>query len=230
MEPTFQARREPLHGQVRDHIALLITNGTYRPGHALPSERELAEAHGVSRNTVRQALSSLEMLGLVTAKHGSGVFVSEGQSDEAVLRFAEVLFGREADAASLLEARLGIEPTIAALAAERRTESDLKVLRAAMKGVPDGAGGVDGFQTIKHGFHRHLAMATKNPVLDGLIRPLLLGPRHLAALVAHAPERNFFTEDHDAIYAAVEDRQPDLARDLMSQHLMRLASSQPPLN
>lgn len=74
------ARKQPLYNQLVDLLSDKIQNEMH-PGDALPSERDLAETYGLSRTTVRLAMSELEELGLVTRKHGKGTFVSSVSRD-----------------------------------------------------------------------------------------------------------------------------------------------------
>lgn len=74
------ARKQPLYDQLVDLLSDKIQNDMH-PGDALPSERDLAETYGLSRTTVRLAMSELEELGLVTRKHGKGTFVSSVSRD-----------------------------------------------------------------------------------------------------------------------------------------------------
>ena len=74
------ARKQPLYDQLVDLLGDKIQNEMH-PGDALPSERDLAETYGLSRTTVRLAMSELEELGLVTRKHGKGTFVSSVSRD-----------------------------------------------------------------------------------------------------------------------------------------------------
>ena len=70
---TSTAETRKLYQQVANAIAESIREGSYQPGHRLPSERDLAEEYKVSRPTVREAMIALEIRGLVEARHGSGV-------------------------------------------------------------------------------------------------------------------------------------------------------------
>jgi GntR family transcriptional regulator, transcriptional repressor for pyruvate dehydrogenase complex len=215
-------QRNLAHEVVREQIAARASDGTYPPGSALPSERDLAEEFSVSRNTVRQALNSLQMIGMVIARPGSGVYVNDELPDDSVRRFTQVLFGTDVAARDMMEARALLEPQIAALAAARRTDEDLRGLKIAMEGVSQADGGLDGMRTIEHGFHRRLAASVDNGVISGLLRPLLIGPKKLADLVEHAHRDDLFDQDHQLIFNAVRRQEPELARELMAQHLSRL--------
>ncbi|MDX2358984.1 FadR/GntR family transcriptional regulator [Dietzia sp. PP-33] len=210
------------HEAVREQIAVRVSDGVYRVGQALPSERELAEEFAVSRSTVRQALSSLQMIGLVVARPGSGVYVNDGLPDDSIQRFSHVLFGGDPAPRDIMEARALLEPQIAALAAARRTDEDLRALKVAMQGVTQADGALDGMRTIEHGFHRRLAASVGNGVISGLLRPLLIGPESLAHLVEQAHKHEKFDHDHQLIYNAVRRQDAELARELMAQHLSRL--------
>ena len=210
------------HVRIRDLLAQRAADGTYAKGTALPSERELAEEFAVSRHTIRQALGSLQTIGAVVIRPGSGVYVVDEQTDESVRRFARVIFGGEAAAQDIMEARALLEPQIAAMAATRRTEEDLQMLKTAMEGVSHPDGALDGMRTIEHGFHRRLAASADNDVISGLVRPLLIGPRSLATLVEQAHQAEAFARDHRLIYQAVQRQDAELAHELMAQHLSRL--------
>ena len=85
---TVEPRR--LYRQIADQIAGLIGNGEFAHGSRLPAERELATLLGVSRTSVREALISLEIGGLVDVRVGSGVFVTAGSASLAVGRETRV--------------------------------------------------------------------------------------------------------------------------------------------
>lgn len=78
---TMPERKKPLYITVYDQLFKLITNGVYFPNSQLPSEPELAKMFGVSRMTLRQALSLLEDDGLIRRIHGKGNFIMENSTD-----------------------------------------------------------------------------------------------------------------------------------------------------
>ncbi len=91
IDPELKLDKRPLHIRVQQHLRSLIKNGTYQPGQQLPAEAELATNLGVSRPTLREALSNLEQRGAITRKHGVGTFVSSYNTLEAGLEVLESL-------------------------------------------------------------------------------------------------------------------------------------------
>src|SRR5687768_11989893 len=100
-----------LYRRLADSIAAEIEAGKYNLGERLPTERELAEHYGVSRPTLREALIALEMLGMIEARHGLGIYVTRLQ-----LPVTASAFDVEIGAFELIEARRLIEGEAAALA------------------------------------------------------------------------------------------------------------------
>lgn len=218
MSKPFEIKRVPVHDQVRDHLQDMIRGGRFSPGTALPPERELAATLGVSRHSLRQALSSLEAVGMIETRHGSGVFLTERPSDAAVIRVSDMLFEGNRSLTDVVEARLGIEPFIASTAAERRTERDLASLHRAMH-----AHTADGETEDVFGFHEELVRMTKNPVLSGIMRSLTTGPRGITRLNEHDPETNpWWHLDHERIYAAIESGDGTEASRLMTDHILSI--------
>ncbi len=146
--------------QAMNQIRSLIEDGHYKPGDRLPAERQLAEELAVSRPSVRQALGGLQALGLIRVKAGGGAFVA-GPADD----FAELLLSREDNPLEILEARLAMEPSIAELAARKRTSSDLHRLRQMLEDMAmeldEGRHPVDGDRE----FHLAIAQAAHNDAL-----------------------------------------------------------------
>src|SRR5471030_2809326 len=113
-----------LYRQIADQIAGLIAAGEFKPGSRLPAERELAAKLGVSRASVREAIISLEIGGLVEVRIGTGIFVTRNAAS-AESRDRDVGPGPF----ELLSARKLIEGEMAALAATAATVPDVEALR-----------------------------------------------------------------------------------------------------
>ena len=207
-----------MHDQVREHLQAEIRRGTYAPGSALPSERELSARLSVSRNSLRQALASLEAIGVVETRHGSGVYLREAPSDDAVVRVADVLYNSERTLENVVEARLAIEPFIAGVAAQRHTEENLRELEESIAASHESAA-TDGAPRHK-GFHTCISEMSDNPVLGGIVRSLLIGARGAPRMAAADPgQRQVWLSDHEHIYEAVADRDAKAAQRLMTTHL-----------
>lgn len=170
-------------------------------GSRLPSERSLAERLGVSRSTLRSALSRLELLGYVEVRHGSGIVVRR-PDPQSLLTLLLRTGGREESASSALALRSLIEPPLTALAARKPASSDLKEAEESADDMR---------------FHSALARASGNELAGSLI----------GALVALSGGPSISDELHEAqhavILAALKNGDEASARDAMRQHLRTLA-------
>src|SRR4030095_3390737 len=122
-------RKTRIHEEVFSQIHELIKEGRFKARDQLPSERELAETFKVSRTSVREALRALESQGLIVSRTGMGNFVADLPVESLVAPLARFLIVDKKELADVFEMRKLIEPQIAALAAERATESDIAQLK-----------------------------------------------------------------------------------------------------
>jgi len=211
-----------LYRQIADQLAQLIANGEFPAGTRLPAERELAASLGVSRTSVREAIISLEMSGLVEVRVGTGIFVTTG-------RDSPPRAGEDAGPGpfELLDARKLVEGEIAALAARNATAADVAALEQSVARM---AANVHDFalrEAEDQAFHRLLARATANGSLE-LVVDGLWGQR---AELWGRLQRHFHTttlaektiRDHQAIAAAIAAHDPERARAALHRHLSRVA-------
>ena len=223
MSKPFEIKRTPVHDQVRDQLQELIRSGRFAPGTALPPERDLAAMWGVSRHSLRQALASLEAIGMVESRHGSGVYLTERPSDAAVIRVSDVLFDANRTLADVIEARLAFEPFIARTAAARSSKEDVHELHTAITLSAENAATDEGTAQNAVGFHQRLARMTGNSVLEGFMRSLITGPRSISRLAEVNPAAKLsWRTDHDDIYTAVAAGDADGAERLMTAHLSEI--------
>jgi GntR family transcriptional repressor for pyruvate dehydrogenase complex len=218
---TFErVRRTRVYEEVASQIQQQIAQGRYRPGDKLPAERELAEAFGVSRASVRDAIRVLELAGLVTPKQGEGTVVRQLTIDTVVSPLASVLLQRRELLGDLLDARKIIEPPVAYRAAQHATSQDIEAMREILElqGVKVAAGqpAID----EDSAFHYRLATAARNEVilkvLDVLM-DLLREGRERSLQVRGRPQRSL--DGHRRILAAIERRDAEGARAAMDEHL-----------
>ena len=218
MSDEFKINRRSVHDQVREHLQEEIRSGRYITGESLPSERDLSAKLNVSRNSLRQALASLEAIGVVETRHGSGVYLREAPSDDAVVRVADVLFNSDRTLENVVEARLAIEPFIAGVAAQRHTAENLRELEESIEASHESA--ISDGSARRKGFHTCIAEMSDNPVLGGIVRSLLIGTRGAPRLAAADPvQQQVWHSDHEHIFEAVRDRDAKAAQRLMATHL-----------
>ena len=210
-----------LYRQIADQLAQLIASGEFPAGTRLPAERELAVSLGVSRTSVREAIISLEMSGLVEVRVGTGIFVAN--PSEGTGRF-----GGDAGPGpfELLAARKLVEGEIAALAARMATAADAAALKQSVERLEANVDDFAAREAEDRDFHLRLARATGNGSLELVVEGLWNQRAELWGRL----QQHFHTDalavrtirDHAAIAAAVAARDPDAARAAMHRHLARV--------
>ena len=211
-----------LSDQVAETMAAEIRTGRLAVGAKLPTEAVLSEQFSVSRTVVREAVSRLKSLGLVDSRQGSGVFVKD--MGFTPLNFdAKSAVSKQA-VVQMVEVRRALEAEVAGLAAQRRTQADIKRIRKTIgqldKAAQAGGDGVD--EDVQ--FHRAIAEAARNPFLIGTLE--YLGQfLHGATRVTRANEarRTDFArqvcDEHDVILRAIEAGDSAGARKAAAQHM-----------
>ncbi len=217
--------RSPLYEQVVARLREFIDVQQLQPGDRLMSERELAEQLGVSRTSVRQALTALRVLGLVEIKHGDGVYLLRSPRD-VIPSLASEIVGSEGDHPMIWEVREAIEVQAARLAARRRCDADVAELTAALAemaaSVADGGDGIDGDRR----FHRAIAEAAHNPLLAQLTAQLAdVIDRTSAASLTLSGRPPISLEAHRAILDAIEQGDEAAAAEQMRRHVMTSGAS-----
>jgi DNA-binding FadR family transcriptional regulator len=150
-----------------------ILSGEFPEGTSLPPERDMVVQTQMSRTTVREALRILEVQGLVRIRTGrsGGAFVQRPGGDSVADSVSLLIRGRQIRLAAIFEAREGIEPTCARLAAKYRTDADLTRLAAANAAI-----GLDGpledFLQANVDWHLAVAEASHNELLAGIMLAL----------------------------------------------------------
>ena len=209
-----------LYRQIADQIAGLIAAGEFPPGSRLPAERELAAKLGVSRASVREAIISLEIGGLVEVRVGTGIFVQAKQPPP--VSTSDIGPGPF----ELLSARKVVEGEIAALAAEGASAADVDALRQSVERM---ATHIDDFavrEDSDRDFHLRLAKATGNSSLELVVDGLWNQRAELWGRMQQHFHTNNLAEqtirDHAAIVRAVAAHDPAAARAAMHRHLSRV--------
>lgn len=223
MADVLQHRK--LYEQVVERIRQQILAGELRSGDQLPNERNLGERYGVSRTVIREAVKTLIQNGLVEVRRGQGTFVVDGTAValKESLRLMMGFASEERRAGEMVEVRELLEPEIAALAARRRTDGDLSVLRAAIRDMDAAVSDATRFIEADNRFHIALAVATQNhfiPRLLDSVVDLLQEMRAQIFQVAGGPMRG--QQHHFIILDAVEAGDATAARDAMLAHLAQV--------
>jgi GntR family transcriptional repressor for pyruvate dehydrogenase complex len=213
-----------LYEKIVEQIETRILSGDLKPGNRLPPERELSEQFGVSRTAIREAMKALTQKGLVEVQPGRGTFVTNGTSSVMRSSFGLVMkLGLAEGTRDLVEVREILEPEIAALAARRANQEQIAILREAVSVMEKSLEDVETFVEADLDFHLALAEGAQNTLILMLIDTwvdLLRELRTRIARVNGGIERAQF--HHKQILQAVENRDPQAARDAMHAHLQQV--------
>ena len=209
-------------------LTSLILEGEIKPGEKLPSERELCEQFGVGRNSVREATRSLESARLVETRQGEGTFVTAHPESMVHMISEKISSDAESGIHHLFEARMVLEPQIAALAAERVTGAELEDLEDTLHrqhGAVEGGG--LGLEEDTQ-FHLGLAEAAKNQFLHHLLSSLLntLSEMRERSLGRDESARFRSWEAHQEILDAVSNKDQNKAVADMISHLVDIKGSE----
>ena len=198
--------------EVQARLQALIEAGEYKQNDRLPSESELARTYDVSRSVIREALMSLQALGLTASQSGRGTFVV---SDRVRV---PLLMGRYSPA-HIREVRRCVEIPAARLAAEKRTDRDVGELAAILARMAD-ADDPAKRNRFDASFHIAIASGSGNPLIVKLVEDLRAVLEEHSLAVARAPHRRKeAAAEHARIYEAIVDRDPDAAAAAMEAHL-----------
>jgi DNA-binding FadR family transcriptional regulator len=198
-----------------------ISDGGFTPGVKLPPERHLTDELGMTRATLRKALGALERDGVIWRHVGKGTFIADGSPQAANDSMAEL--GRQLTPFRMMRARMAIEPAIAREAAVNASgDTQMRMQRALERSK--AAATWREYEIQDDIFHRTVAEASDNLLLLSLFDQLN-GVRRAVAWgnvtrrsALPSPDHSSFAE-HDAIAAAIANRDPVAAYESMRAHL-----------
>lgn len=206
--------RKTLSKQVLDEIIDLLLSGQLKSGDRLPSELELMEMFDVSRSVIREALTSLESMGIVNRKTRNGTFFSDKIGSKP---FSMMLALSAGNLPSIIETRLSLELGFVTLAAEKITDKELDQLKQTIDAMSSAT---SDYTEIDKEFHKIIAHSASNPLLEGVITPLLnLYDRTLEQIPNRHRDSKATIQQHIDIYEALKKRDPIEASTAMYRHL-----------
>ncbi len=213
--------------QVVEHVRALIASGEVRPGDRLPPERELARKLQISRSSLRAGIGFLSAMGVLKSRHGAGTFVSSGPPalDSNSLSVLGVLHGFLPW--QMFEARLMIESSVAALAAERATDEHIAELAEEVAEMYASLDDPQEYLIHDVRFHRTIARAAGNPILGALMETITANLyEHRIKTVQKSQDLKESAEMHREIYRAIRSHNPTQARNTMERHLTLAQTAQ----
>jgi GntR family transcriptional repressor for pyruvate dehydrogenase complex len=212
-----------LTDQVADTLYDQIKSGIYQPGETIASEVELAAQFGVSRTVLREALAHLKYEGILHSKQGSGLQVGSF----ANVRTFRLEVQDEANVdeiLSLYELRAILEGDATALAAERRSRKQLADLKNCLVKIHQAIEKGKDYSAADAAFHETITKASGNPFLSDFMVFLSDKLRNLSRRardrVSRSPEMQLeVQEEHDVIFQAISDSDPQKAKEAALEHL-----------
>ena len=211
--------------QIVNQIQCQIVDGSLTQGQKLPNETDLSQQFGVSRASVREALSMLESKGIVERHKNGGTFLCSCCL-EKILSAIDIHRERDSELyGDLMEARLILECRVSELACQRADTLDLekieKTITMMQESLERGESGLKADLL----FHQCVAMATKNQVIAGLVRSLEPASEEMRARLSTPEYQKVCLEDHRAIYFAIRDRDAEKCAELMKKHFSRTTAA-----
>lgn len=209
---------EEVARQIQNHILEHL-----KPGDVLPPERELAQRFGVSRGSVRDAIRSLELIGLLEPRQGMGTVVREPPAEALVNPLAAVLMQKRKLVGELVDVRRIIEPPLAGHAALHATAGQIAEMEQILERQSEKV--LRGEMAIEEDseFHYHIALAADNSVvlrMVDVLMDLLRETRERSLQSGGRPQKSL--AGHRRILAALKRHDPAASEAAMRQHLKEI--------
>lgn len=227
----MNSRPEPIKAKklshiVEDRLLELIRTDNLSPGDYLPSERELMDQYQVGRPAIREAMQSLQRMGLIEIRHGERPKVVAPDLDSLVekmgISMQHVLTHSASSFEHLKEARATLEAEMARIAAQRRTAADVEALEQILTAQKHARQTPERFLELDGEFHRRVAEISRNPIFQTVTYAVFNWLRAFHADLVRKPGLESLTlDEHEAILSAISDGDDARAADAMRQHLTR---------
>ena len=205
--------------QVVEQLTNVIMRGTWKPGDLIPSEKELSVMFGVGRSTVREAVQSLAVIGVLETRNGGRAIVNEPNSQLLSGAFRWGMLLNKKNLGSLTEVRRHIEAECAALSSQRKTPEQCGQMELLCENLGKSK---DADEGLVHDISLHclIAESTGNMIYANLVGTISSMVRVWFPSVWRQPflvERTY--EEHVAIVRAIRDGKPRKAREAMEYHV-----------
>ncbi len=211
-------RRVNLTSQVMESVKSYISTNGLAPGTRLPTEKELMANLGVSRNILREALKSLEAVGLIEIRPGDGMYVSDLDYSSVLTHMSFALSRSKQELGNLVHARLVIEVGSLDRAVERITDDDVRRLEANLAAIK-AAQSIEEQAELDLEFHKEVLAIADNPILSEF--GSFLGRFFVSAKSIHDSESaNRTISGHTALIGALRNRDAEGAKAAMSRHIL----------
>lgn len=233
VEEMRPVNRRSLSDEIVEQIVDLISKDVLKPGARLPGERDLCKRFGVGRTSLREALRSLSVMGILEGRVGEGTFVANDSDRylEKTLQWSLLLDPKRVK--DLVETRLVLESQNASLAAQRATRENLSMVAQNIEGMEDLLERPDQFLECDLEFHLLIARATQNTILYSLLS-MTRGYLHewikgmLARPMSEVTRRTRLSlEEHHTIFQAIGSGDSERAQQAMKGHILSSSADLP---
>lgn len=212
-----------VYEQVIEQIKNMILDGTLKKGDKLPTERDLAEQLQVSRASVREALRALDIIGLVESRQGAGNYIRESFESNLFEPMSMMFLLEKGTPSQILEFRRVLESESVVLAAERITDEEVIQLEKLLNELKESTDEKMSVILDKK-FHFTIAKASKNlliinvlEVISQLFDEFIKDSRE--KILAFENNRAKLNEQHETLYAAIKNRDVELTRKAILEHM-----------
>ncbi|WP_432066207.1 FadR/GntR family transcriptional regulator [Streptomyces sp. C10-9-1] len=204
-----------------EQVKKMIAEGRLRPGDRLPTERDLAAQLAISRSSMREAVRALTVMGVLEARHGSGIYVTRLEAGDLLGSFGVVAdLSRGEKLVELLETRRALESAATALAAARISAEQLAEVARCLEAMKETE---DPEVLLAHDldFHRAIAAASGNGTMAAMLEGLSSQTFRARVWRGYAEEGAFerTRREHARIYRSLVARDPEAARAASAAHV-----------
>ena len=206
---------------VVEKLRQALARGQWRSGEMLPGQRELAEQLGISRPSLREAVTVLETLGLVRSMPGKGVLVLEPGTQELVRAPAAVAGASLED---VLQLRYTLEPFIVGLVAQSISSKEIGQLRLTLMDMREALDANDSEAGVRAyiAFHEELFALTANPIFQSVVQQTSNALKQSAQVLRNSPEHLAARlEENEAVVRAIRNKDSAQASAQMRRHILQ---------
>ncbi|MDQ0999705.1 GntR family transcriptional repressor for pyruvate dehydrogenase complex [Neobacillus niacini] len=216
-----------LYMQIYNQILSEIQLGSFKIGDKLPAERELCEQFGVSRAPIRQALSALELNGIIYSRQGEGIYVKSDQVLSDTSQTAIVFNSISPE--DIIEVRMNIEPLIVKFAAQRATDEDIEELRSTIQKMEEETKAGVYVPETDDQLHRGIAKASHNELYINIMAAISNAMKQQEMwkfirdrTVTRPDYRDINFQEHQLLIKAIEEHNVEKSVEIMTNHMQNL--------
>jgi GntR family transcriptional regulator, transcriptional repressor for pyruvate dehydrogenase complex len=233
MSGISRIQKQKVSNEIVKEIKRLINENVFLPEQKLPSETELSNQFGVSRSSVREALSMLASANIIETRQGEGTYVRKVEIGNYIHPLALSIVTKKEQTIHLLEIRQIVESGSVELAAVRRDESDIKEIKKAILELEMKLELGEPERDADFNFHMAVASASKNPLLIQTMENLtqIMKQSIEYTYKEKSLEKRWQSlQEHKDIFTCIENRDPQGAVYALKQHLNSVLNVLVPLN